>query len=110
MKRYVSAKQKEHLIDRAIENFRGNSLELETAIGMLFVGEFIGWKPLMLIHDKKTIQKYEKILGISIREVMDDVGERADKSIAWRVARDLSNFWKAVKGEKKGVRSPELRI
>lgn len=108
MKRHLSAKQKEQLTDRAIERFRGNSGELEKAIGMLFVGEHIGWKPLLLIHDKKTIRKYEKILDINIREVLDEVGPRAHKSIAWRVAQGLDNFWKAVKGEEKGVRSPEL--
>jgi hypothetical protein len=33
----------------------------------------------------------------------------ADKSVAWKAARKLSNFWKAVKGEISGIRTPELR-
>lgn len=108
MKRKLTARQKEELIDRAIESFKGHSGELEKAIGMLFVGKHVGWKPLLLIHDKKTIRKYEEILDIDIREVMDEVGPRADKSAAWRVAKGLGNFWKAVKGGTKGVRSPLL--
>jgi hypothetical protein len=55
------------------------------------------------------LRKYEKILGISFRDELPEVGKMADKSVAWTAVQKVSNFWKAVKGEISGIRTPELR-
>lgn len=96
------------LIDKATKNFRGFFPTLQGAIGALLTGRQLGWKPLLLIHDKKTIKKYEKILGVEFRNVMPEVGPLANKSIAWKASQRVSNFWKAVKGEIPNIRSPEV--
>ena len=96
------------IFSRAIKEFQGQLPALESAIGAYIVGQKIGWKPLLLIHDKKTITKYEKILGIHFRDELPEVGELANKSIAWNAVQKVSNYWKAVKGEITGIRSPEM--
>ena len=105
----MNQRQEREMIDRAIKEFRGQVPTLESAIGAYLVGKQLGWRPLVLIHEKQTLRKYEKILGISFREELPEVGKMADKSVAWKAARKLSNFWKAVKGEISGIRTPELR-
>ena len=97
------------IAEQAAIKFKGNANELESAIGLLFVGQQYGWKVMLLVHDKKTIRKYEKILDVSIREIMPDVGPKADKSLAWNAVQKVSNFWKAVKGEITGIRSPQIK-
>ena len=102
---------KSHSVDMfstAIKDFEGDMTTLESAIGAYIVGQKIGWKPLLLVHDKKTIAKYEKILGRNFREEMDPVGVWCNKSNAWRAVQKISNYWKAVKGEITGIRSPEM--
>ena len=89
------------VIDRAVLNFRGGSDELEGAIGMYMLGRHVGWRVLMLLHSKRTIRKYEGILGINIREEFPEEGPDADRSMGYRIARELSNFWKVVSGEAK---------
>ncbi|GJL71920.1 MAG: hypothetical protein NMNS01_11190 [Nitrosomonas sp.] len=89
------------IIDRATENFRGQADELEIAIGMLMIGRIYGWKVLVIIHNKRTIKKYEKILGINIREMFPPEGPLAHKSVGYKIASKLSNFWKAVSGDIK---------
>ncbi len=64
---------------------------------------------MVLVHDKKTIRKYEQILGISVRERFPEVGPWAHKSIAWNLVQKVSNFWKAVSGDISGIRTPELK-
>jgi hypothetical protein len=59
----------------------------------------MGWKPLLVIHNKRTIKKYEEILGINAREEFPEVGPYADRSMAWGIVEGLSNFWKAVNGD-----------
>lgn len=94
--------------NRAIEDFEGNGTELQNALGVLFMGQRFGWKVLYLIHDRKTIRKYQKILGIDIREEFPEVGDKAQKSYAFRAVQNVSNFWKAVRGEIKGIKSPNI--
>ena len=95
-----------HIIDKAIDDFEGNSNELETAIGMLMIGRFYGWRVVMLIHSRSTVKKYEKILGIEdIRKVLPETGVLSHRSLAWRIVQGTKNFWKAVRGEMSGIKS-----
>lgn len=87
------------LINDASTEFSGTFDELEKAAGMLMVGRLYGWKVLALIHNRRTILKYEKILGISIKEEFEPVGPLAHKSLAFDFVEKLGNFWKAVSGE-----------
>ena len=86
------------IADQALHNFRGNFDELESAIGMLFSGRLMGWKPLLIIHNKRTVKKYEEILGIDVRVEFPEVGPLAHRSVGWTIVESLSNFWKAVNG------------
>lgn len=93
-------------LDHIVANFKGDMHDLESAIGMYMVGRLMGWKVLILIHNKRTIRKYEEILGIDIRKDLQDVTELSDKSIAYTIVKNLGNFWKAVSGE---LKDDELR-
>jgi hypothetical protein len=100
------AKELTDLLDRAIDNYGGEKItdadtidELEQAIGMYVLGRHVGWKPLVLMHNKRTIRKYEEIVGVPIRELFPEEGPAAMRSVGYRFATKLSNFWKAVSGE-----------
>lgn len=86
---------------RAIAEFYGNLDELESALGFLRLGFQYGWKPLAIIHSKKTFRKYEQILGITARELFPEDTPTSDRSIGYSFAKTLSNFWKAVSGDTK---------
>lgn len=96
-----------HAIERqSIASYTGQFDELEAALGMLHLGDHLGWKPLVLIHNKRTIRKYEEILGINIRELFPEEGPSAHRSIGYTIAKKIGNFWKAVSGE---IKSDELK-
>jgi hypothetical protein len=92
----------QQVIDAAIKNYVGDARILESAIGSLFVGLQIGWRPLHLMHMYKTMSRYQKILGLDFREVMPEVGPMADSLRGWRIAKNLNNFWDAVRGNVPG--------
>jgi hypothetical protein len=96
------------IIDAASEKFKGQLDELESAIGMLMLSRLYGWKVIYLIHSRKTIQKYEKMLGVNLRELAPPVGRLAHKSLAWKLAQGVGNFWKAVRGEIPDIRTAEV--
>ena len=99
--RFIAVTQK------AIVNFRGDLGDLESAIGMYSLGRHFGWKVLYIIHSKKTIRKYEDILGIAVREEFPEIGLDASRSLGFKVLETVSNFWKAISG---GEPIPNRRI
>lgn len=89
------------LMDNAIRAGGYRIDELESALGMYMMGFHYGWKVLQLIHSKKTIKKYETLLGIKITEVFDEFGPDADRTNAYALIQAASNFWKLVSGDDK---------
>lgn len=89
------------VFDKAIHNFHGTIDELESAIGLFVLGRHMGWKVLYIVHSKKTVKKYEEILGISVREEFPEEGPEASRSMGYTIAKTFSNFWKVVSGEEK---------
>jgi len=87
------------IVNDAIDRFAGPFDELEKALGMLMMGDYVGWKVLVLIHSKSTLKKYEAILNISVREFFPDAGLIAERSNGYRLAIELKKFWKVVSGD-----------
>lgn len=95
-------------LDKITIEFKGTINELESAIGFLMIGRHFGWKPLILIHDKSTVKKYEKILQLNFRDELEPVGEYAEKCNAYRAVQKVTSFWKAVKGEIPGIKTSQI--
>lgn len=88
-------------LDRRFVEYSGTFEEAEQALGFYLAGRHIGWKPLLLIHNKRTIRRFEEILNIEIRKEFPEVGPDAERSNAYRIGQKISNFWKAVSGDIK---------
>lgn len=94
-------KQLQEIELRALAKFHGTFDELESAYGFLRLGFQIGWKPLAIIHSKKTFRKYEQLLDINARELFPEETPASHRSVGYNFAKTLSNFWKAVSGDTK---------
>ena len=88
-------------LDKAIRQGGVQLDELESALGMYMLGFHFGWKVLYVIHSKRTIRKYEELLGISVRETFDEFGPDADRTNAFKAINAVSSFWKFVSGDEK---------
>lgn len=95
----VRAEQLARIANDAVERFTGTADELEKALGMLMLGDYLGWKVLIIIHNKRTVRKYEEILGISVREFFPEEGPIALRSLGYSIAKELGNYWKVVSGD-----------
>lgn len=98
------------IINTATERFHGNLSHLENAIGMLALGRYYGWRVLYLIHSPRTVKKYSQILDVDLRECLPEKSTLTHQSYAWKALQKLQgvkDFWKAVRGEIKGVSSKE---
>lgn len=87
------------LIENSFDCFQGSADSWESAVGMMFLGKYMGWKIVHLVHSQATVKKYEKILGIDVKTDFDPTTDASHRSRAWNAIEGFSNFWKAVKGE-----------
>ena len=87
--------QLKEIENNAIADFKGDLTQLENALGMLRLGHHLGWKTLYLIHSKKTVRKYEDILGIRIRDVFPETGLSSYRSIGFNLPFVFPTFGKS---------------
>lgn len=109
---YNAARTQELLekFDQRCETYKGDLTLLERAIGTYFVGRRLGWKVVFILHDRKTIRKYEEILDISFKDEFEEYEDQAKRTNIYRVLKTVSNFWKAVSGATAIDRSPQIGV
>lgn len=89
------------IIKRAFENYSGDIRVFETAVGALFLGFMVGWRPLLLIHSASTVKRYQEILGLKFRDVLPETTGLSDRSPAFEFVQRVGNYWDAVRGTLK---------
>ena len=87
------------VINDAFDRFSGQADDFEKAAGMLMIGDYFGWKALAIIHNKRTIKKYEAILGIEVREFFPEEGPIAMRLRGYEYSVKRGNFWKMDSGD-----------
>jgi phage host-nuclease inhibitor protein Gam len=109
---YKPTRTKELLeqFDKLCETYKGDLTDLEKAIGTYFVGRRLGWKVVLILHDRKTIRKYESILKIRFRYEFEEFEDQAKRTNIYRVLKTVSNFWKAVSGAVTIERSSQIGV
>ncbi len=94
--------QTEQTILEHIKTFRGVGTTLESALGALVMGQYFGWRILKILHNPATYRRYEKILGITFKNVCPEVTEFGkQKSIGYAITEKLGSFWAVVMGKRK---------
>lgn len=84
--------------------------ELEAALGMYMLAHHFGWRVLYFVHSKKTIRKYEDLLGLKLSEHFEEYGPAAERTNAFKLIQTVSNFWKAISGEEKPALDLDKRV
>ncbi|WP_146162040.1 hypothetical protein [Nitrosomonas oligotropha] len=91
----------------AILNYSGEIDVLNSALGMLFTGYYYGWRFLYIVHSKRTIRKYEKVLNIKVNEFFQPTDSLSHRSAGLVEAKKHSNFWKCVSGD---IQIPDRKL
>lgn len=92
--------------ERVFRDFNGTADVYERAIGALALGHLLGWRPLFLMHTYGTLKKYERILGVTFRDVCPEEGPYAHRARCYHALKSIKNYWKTVTSqENKGARS-----
>lgn len=97
----MSARQVAEIERQAIQAYSGDWNVLEAALGMLRMGALFGWKGIRIVHSKRTIRRYEQILGIEVKALFPEEGPESYRLSGLTEAKLHNQFWKAVGGDIK---------
>lgn len=103
-----SEMQKLEVVNNAIKAYQGDANQLEKAIGVYFMGHYMGWKWVHLAHSRATIKKYEGILSLKFKDDLPEKGEGLHRSIGWSIACKVKDFWQAARGQVPGAKDPSI--
>ncbi|HKJ82933.1 MAG TPA: hypothetical protein VJ961_02800 [Mariprofundaceae bacterium] len=95
-------------VNRAMKDYTGDATKLERAIGALFMARYMGWKWIYLAHSRATVRSYEGFLGITFKDEFPAEGEGMRRSVAWKVASTVKDFWQAARGQVPEARGPNI--
>jgi hypothetical protein len=84
------------IMDQACQEYEGHCSVLESALGALVLGREIGWQALRLMHSGRTYRRYEGILGVRFRDVLEERTKQSDRMMGIRMADKLGKFWQVV--------------
>lgn len=85
-------------IENITKDYAGSVHDLYSAIGVLAVGDKLGWRVLRITLGRGTYSKYQKILDVDFKEAFPEEGVHARKSLGLDIVKKLNNFWNVVKG------------
>lgn len=106
----AEAKLLQDFIHDVIARYQGPAADLESALGMYLLGRYLGWRALYVIHSKKTVAKYEEILGIEVQDAFEAEGPDVIRSAGIRATETQASFWKVVSGDITVDRNIRKRI
>lgn len=96
------SENRQQVLSNAVESFTGDPRDLSNAIGFYHMGLFFGWRFLYMIHGKRMVRKYEKILSIKVSQEFNPISEHSYRSSGLCSICDKQlNYWKVVTGEIK---------
>lgn len=90
------------LLQSFIYNYEGDVQTFEKAIALIIMADQFGTKAVRISHDKSTIRKLEKVIGLQL-----SVHYYPEMDENWRFNRLIEiqenklNFWKCVSSEIK---------
>ncbi len=73
--------------------------EWATALGARELCREYGWRPVWLMFDRKSLQRWQRHVGENWRELFPEITPAGERTPQGRAVLTAPNFWKMVKGE-----------
>ena len=88
--------------DKTVKGFSGQFDELYSALGVMLVGRYVGWRVVRLTLSEKTYKKYKDILGVDFKDELRERDLYTYKSVGLALVDKIGNFWEVVSGHATG--------
>jgi hypothetical protein len=86
------------LIADAWDDYVGDCTVFMSAVGALAFGRHVGWQGVRVCMSAATYRKYEKILGVRLRDVLPARTKDSAVIRGIRMSDAIGKFWQALSG------------
>lgn len=86
-------------LDAVMKVYKGDTEVLRNAVGAVMFGRIYGWRVLRITTSSGAYTKYQRILGLDFKDVLEETTPLSDRSLAYVIVKKLNNFWKVVRGQ-----------
>lgn len=87
------------LMELKASEYTGLGGDLISAVGVLVLSRFYGWRVIRLIASRRQWNVANKIFG-NIKSMTPERGEYARKSVGLAIADKLGDYWSYMRGQK----------
>jgi hypothetical protein len=93
------------LMELKANEFTGIGGDLISAVGVLVLSRFYGWRVMRLIASRRQWNVTVKIFG-NIKKMTPERGQYARKSVGLAIADKLGDYWSYMRGQKNSDNNP----
>jgi len=94
------------LMELKASEFTGIGGDLISAVGVLVLSRFYGWRVTRLIASRRQWNVTVKIFG-NIKKMTPERGQYARKSVGLALADKIGDYWSYMRGQKNSKEDPE---
>lgn len=94
-----------NLMEIKASEFTGIGGDLISAVGILVLSRFYGWRVMRLIASRRQWNVAVKIFG-DIKKMTPERGQYARKSVGLAIADKLGDYWSYMRGQKNSASNP----
>ena len=98
-KKTITDQEMLNLMEIKANEFTGIGGDLISAVGILVLSRFYGWRVMRLIASRRQWNVTVKIFG-DIKKMTPERGQYARKSVGLSIADKLGDYWSYMRGQK----------
>ncbi len=105
-KKTITDQEMLNLMEIKASEFTGIGGDLISAVGILVLSRFYGWRVMRLIASRRQWNVTVKIFG-DIKKMTPERGQYARKSVGLALADKIGDYWSYMRGQKNSKEDPE---
>ena len=105
-KKMIADQEMLDLMELKASEFTGIGGDLVSAVGVLVLSRFYGWRVMRLIVSRRQWNVAVKIFG-DIKKMTPERGQYARKSIGLALADKIGDYWSYMRGQKNSKADPK---
>lgn len=105
-KKMITDQEMLNLMEIKASEFTGIGGDLISAVGILVLSRFYGWRVMRLIASRRQWNVTVKIFG-DVKKMAPERGQYARKSVGLALADKIGDYWSYMRGQKNSKEDPE---
>lgn len=95
-------------IEEVTKNFKGQCDELAEAIGMMVLGNLVGWRVVRLVCSRRCWKMATELFG-DPKELLPERGRYAYKSLGLAILDKVGGYWDIIRGSRASLPNHERK-